>query len=222
MSAGRVPGVVLILTDRAVELRSTLEPTAWLVLEEMAMSAHIVDGVAVSKLSVRTLADRLGRSKDAMARALRNLSGAGLIERLEERDDFSGRFVSVHYCVDLRAAGLRLPSADVGPSNTPTNSPSNSPTHTQRVPPLDPSGPPTRGQSLASAVAMSGGTSTPDLRHLPPPPSSPTSTDLHRGAAPGPSRTDPDRRDTAGTHGRARSRPDPARPDTLWHDTDRG
>jgi hypothetical protein len=222
MSAGRVPGVVLILTDRAVELRSTLEPTAWLVLEELAINARIVDGVAVSKLSVRTLADRLGRSKDAMARALRNLTSAGLIERLEERDDFSGRFLSVHYCVDLRAAGLRLPSADAVPSNTPTNSPTNSPTHTQRVPELDPSRPTTQGRSLASAVAMSGEAKTPDLRHLPPPPSSPSSTNLHPGAAPGPSRRDPDRRDTAGSHGRARSRPDPVGPDTLWRDTDRG
>jgi len=158
MSAGRVPGVVLVLTDRALELRPTLEPTTWLVLEELAITARVVDGVAVSRLSVRSLAERLGRSKDAMARALRLLTDIGLIERLEERDDVSGRFVSVHYCVDLRTAGL------------------------------------------------------------PPPPSSPSSTNLHPGAAPGRSRRDPDRQDTVGTHDRPTYPRDPAGPDTLWPD----
>lgn len=210
MSAGRVPGVVLVLTDRALELRPTLEPTTWLVLEELAITARVVDGVAVSRLSVRSLAERLGRSKDAMARALRLLTDIGLIERLEERDDVSGRFVSVHYCVDLRTAGLRLPSTDEGPTS--------SPPRPVRAQSLDASGPATHGHSVTSVAAVTGATNTPDRQHLPPPPSSPSSTNLHPGAAPGRSRRDPDRQDTVGTHDRPTYPRDPAGPDTLWPD----
>lgn len=213
MSAGRVTGVVLIVTDRALELRSTLEPTAWLVLEELAISARIVDGLAVSTLSVRLLAERLGRSKDAMARALRHLAEVGLIERLEERDDFSGRFVSVHYCVDLRAAGLRLPAADEGsvdPSPQLHQDPRRNKSRSAR-----------RDHSAASIATVTGATGTDGQQHRLPSSGSPESTNLHPGAAPVRSRPDSDRRDTVGTDDRSTYRRDPDEPDTLWHDTDR-
>ena len=54
MSAGRVPGVVLILTDRALELRQTLEPTAWLVLEELVIDCHMDGATATSPQTFQT------------------------------------------------------------------------------------------------------------------------------------------------------------------------
>jgi hypothetical protein len=210
MSAGHVPGVVLLLTGRAVELRPTLEPTAWFALEELAISARIVDGLAVSTLSVRVLAKRLGRSKDAMARALRHLAEVGLIERLEERDDFSGRFVGVHYCVDLRAAGLRLPSAEEGPTEPST--------HLHEDQGRTKSGPIRRDHSTASVATATGATDTDGHQHRVPPSGSSESTNLHPGAAPGQSRRDPDRQATVGTHDRPTYPSDPAGPDTLWPD----
>jgi len=106
---------VLVLTERAASVRASLEPTAWLVLEELALRSNLIDGQAVAEQSVRTAAESLGRSKDAVARALRQLVAAGLVARAEERHGFSGRFVGVRYIVDLRLAGLRLPADPVAP-----------------------------------------------------------------------------------------------------------
>ena len=110
---------VLVLTDRAASVRASLEPTAWVVLEELALRADLIDGQAVAEQSVRTVADSLGRSKDAVARALRQLATAGLVARAEERHGFSGRFVGVRYVVDLRLAGLRLPADPVTSTDVP-------------------------------------------------------------------------------------------------------
>ena len=112
-------GTVRVLTDRAASVRASLEPTAWVVLEELALRSDLIDGQAVAEQSVRTVADSLGRSKDAVARALRQLVAAGLVARAEERHGFSGRFVGVRYVVDLRLAGLRLPADAVAPVDVP-------------------------------------------------------------------------------------------------------
>jgi hypothetical protein len=115
VSGPRAEQPVLVLTQGALAVRSMLEPTAWLVLEELALRAEHVDGQAVAEQSARTIAESVGRSKDAVARALRQLTDVGLIERAESRHGFSGRFTGGHYVVDLRAAGLRLPAAHVAP-----------------------------------------------------------------------------------------------------------
>jgi len=112
-------GTVLVLTDRAASVRASLEPTAWVVLEELALRADLIDGQAVAEQSVRTVAESLGRSKDAVARALRQLAIAGLVARAEERHGFSGRFVGVRYVVDLRLAGLRIPADPVTSTDVP-------------------------------------------------------------------------------------------------------
>lgn len=113
VTGARVEQPVLVLTERALAVRAALEPTAWIVLEELAMRAVHLDGQAVAEQSARTVAESVGRSKDAVARALRQLTEAGLVERGESRHGFSGRFTGGHYVVDLRAAGLRLPAAPV-------------------------------------------------------------------------------------------------------------
>lgn len=69
---------VLVLTERALAVRSALEPTAWIVIEELAGRAVLVDGQIVAEQSARTVAESVGRSKDAVARALRQLTDAGL------------------------------------------------------------------------------------------------------------------------------------------------
>ena len=117
--AQRPERTVLVLTERALVVRASLEPTAWLVLEELALQASSIDGQVVAEQSVRTLAVALGRSKDAVARALRQLLDIGLVERDESRHGFSGRFVGVHYVIDLRAAGLRLPAEPVSAATLP-------------------------------------------------------------------------------------------------------
>jgi hypothetical protein len=104
---------VLVLTDQALAVRARLEPTAWIVLEELAVQATHVDGQAVAEQSARSIAESVGRSKDAVARALRTLLAEELIERGESRHGFSGRFAGMHYVVDLRAAGLRLPAEPI-------------------------------------------------------------------------------------------------------------
>lgn len=119
MTGVRAEQPVLVLTEQALAVRAALEPTAWIVLEELAMCAVHVDGQALAEQSARTVADSVGRSKDAVARALRQLTAAGLIERGESRHGFSGRFTGGHYVVDLRATGLRLPAAPVAAPTAP-------------------------------------------------------------------------------------------------------
>ena len=59
----------------------------------------------------RAVAGRVGRSKDAVARALRVLTEAGVVARVEHRDELSGRFDVAEYAVDLAAAGLAVTDA---------------------------------------------------------------------------------------------------------------
>jgi len=119
VTGGQPERTVLVVTDRAASVRASLEPTAWVVVEELALRSDLIDGQAVAEQSVRTLAESLGRSKDAVARALRQLVAAGLVARVEERHGFSGRFVGVRYVVDLRLAGLRLPADAVASIDVP-------------------------------------------------------------------------------------------------------
>lgn len=97
----------LVVTAAAGGVRSSLEPVAWLVLEELALRATIVHGLVVAEDSSRSLAVALGRSKDSVSRALRLVVEAGLVEHVAERDLRSGQYRSGRYLLDLRAAGLR-------------------------------------------------------------------------------------------------------------------
>jgi DNA-binding transcriptional ArsR family regulator len=99
--------VLLGLTERAIEVRRSLEPMAWLVLEELALS---LPDTPLRPVGVRSIALALGRSPDAVARALRSLIGDGLVERTSERDEWSGRFGASTYTVDLIGAGLQVPA----------------------------------------------------------------------------------------------------------------
>jgi len=98
----------LVVTARAAPLRRSLTPSAWVVLEELALGA---DAVGVATTSSRRLAGDRGMSKDTASRAMQRLIAAGLVERIERRDDSTGRFGAIAYRVDLAAAGLLVQPA---------------------------------------------------------------------------------------------------------------
>lgn len=103
-----LPEPALVVTPAAGSWRRDLVPTAWLVLEELAIGAS-EEGLLST--NVRRLGAALGLSKDTVARALRVLIAAGLVERVDERDGASGRFGAVVYLVDRASAGLRITDA---------------------------------------------------------------------------------------------------------------
>lgn len=111
-------GVVLVGPDCAAT-RQALDPTAWVVLEELVVTGGAVTGGAmvVVSTSVRELAGRLGLSKDTVAAALRRLAGTGVVWREDERDGRSGRFGHSRYVIDLTATGMRL--AEPGAAGSP-------------------------------------------------------------------------------------------------------
>lgn len=103
------PNGRLVVTGRAAPLRRLLTPSAWVVLEELALGA---DALGVATTNSRRLAGDLGLSKDTVSRAMQRLIAAGLVERIEHRDDSTGRFGAIAYRVDLAAAGLLVQPAD--------------------------------------------------------------------------------------------------------------
>ena len=101
-------------------VRVAVGPAAWFVLEALAADAPPGCPAIRFRGGTRVVAGRVGRSKDAVARALRALTEAGPVRRVEHRDELSGRFDVVEYVVDLAAAGLAVTDAvslrRVGPS----------------------------------------------------------------------------------------------------------
>ncbi len=97
----------LTVLPAASSVRRALAPSAWLVLEELALS---FDGEGTATTNVRLLAAELGMSKDTVARALQRLIAAGLVERTEYRGLGTGQFGTVAYRVELVAAGLEVAS----------------------------------------------------------------------------------------------------------------
>jgi hypothetical protein len=100
---------ILVLTEPALQVRRSLEPTAWLVLEELVLRSDALRPLAPVRVDVRSLATALGRSKDAVARALQILIESGLVERHSSRDELTGRFGAASYRIDLHSSGLRRP-----------------------------------------------------------------------------------------------------------------
>lgn len=99
---------LLIDLDTAGLVRAQAGPIGWLVLE--AIASHAAPGRAVVEVrcSSRSLAAIVGVSKDSVARAIRCLIDAGIVERVDHREERSGRFSSTTYRVDLASAGLTV------------------------------------------------------------------------------------------------------------------
>ena len=113
------PDRALVVSPAAGPWRQVLPPSAWLVFEELAFGAS-EDGVLST--NVRQLGAGLGLSKDTVARALRVLIQAGLVERVDERDTRSGRFGPAVYRVHRAAAGLTVTEPRPNPSAVPAGS----------------------------------------------------------------------------------------------------
>ena len=76
------PEPAVVLTRAACSAKAALGPTAWVVLEELALGAELgSDGRLVVITSVRRLGAALGLDKDTVARALARLSAAGFVLR---------------------------------------------------------------------------------------------------------------------------------------------
>jgi hypothetical protein len=92
----------LIVGPGALELIRQVGPTAWAVLE---LAVARGDG-RVSAVSARRVAAELGVAKDTAARALRALTGAGLLDPMPRRRS-GGRFepggYRLHVPVDVLA-----------------------------------------------------------------------------------------------------------------------
>lgn len=111
---------VLILGPAAASVRRTLTPTAWVVLEHLAMTAGEQAGKTVSHESVRRIADALDLAKDTVARALRCLADAGLAVYVPGRS-CDGRFAPSHYRLTV-PPDLFLEVAPESPATKPTRS----------------------------------------------------------------------------------------------------
>ena len=99
---------LVIRVDDVVCLRRTVGPLAWVLLEVLASNSEPGAGSTRVRYSSRSLAEEVGVSKDSVARALRVLTEAGVVFRVDHRDELSGRFVATSYAVDLQAAGLEV------------------------------------------------------------------------------------------------------------------
>jgi hypothetical protein len=116
---------LVIDLDTAGSVRAQAGPIGWLVLE--AIAAHAPPGRTVVEVrcSSRSLAAIVGVSKDSVARAFRCLIDAGIVERVDHREERSGRFSSTTYRVDLASAGLTViaVSHDAAPATTASDAP---------------------------------------------------------------------------------------------------
>jgi DNA-binding transcriptional ArsR family regulator len=99
---------LVIDIETAAVVRAQSGPIGWLVLEEIATHAPPGRAVVEVRCSSRSLAAVLGVSKDSVARAFRSLTDAGSVERVDHREERSGRFSSTTYRVDLASAGITV------------------------------------------------------------------------------------------------------------------
>lgn len=75
----------LVLSAGSVEVRRRLDPTAWVVFEQLLFESTDHGDVWVASVPVRSLATQLGLAKDTVARALTRLRVAGLVDASQSR-----------------------------------------------------------------------------------------------------------------------------------------
>ena len=102
----------VLLRAAAMDLRRSLRPVVWVVLEELALVAVEVDGVFVAAASARAVAARLGLDPATAASALRTLRERDLVE-LTRAPEPSGRFgLSVYRLHRLPGVEVLAPCGD--------------------------------------------------------------------------------------------------------------
>jgi DNA-binding transcriptional ArsR family regulator len=109
----------LVVTAASRGARADLGPTAWAVLEDLALDGQSdPEGHLVAATNVRRIAIHLGISKDTAARALARLADAGLVVRSPRRRSTNGAFVSSAYVLRLSPGlGLTLTGSAPGPAS---------------------------------------------------------------------------------------------------------
>jgi hypothetical protein len=104
------------------ELRRLLRPIEWVVLEDVALDA-VADGAGalVAATSARQVAEHLGLTPGAAARALARLRSEGLLVHAQEAGP-AGRFGLSAYVLStvpgLDVVGADVPAGAVGPGTT--------------------------------------------------------------------------------------------------------
>ncbi len=111
------PEPELVVTPDCRAVRATVGPVAWVVLEELALTATRGRSLETAT-TVRDLAAAVGLSKDTVASGLRRLMKHGLVTRLAQRDRHSGCFGSSVYRLHLAGSGLTHNPPD-GPTPDP-------------------------------------------------------------------------------------------------------
>lgn len=112
----------IVLTAGTVELRRRLDPTAWVVFEQLLLESADCGGVCRASVSVRSLAAQLGVAKDTVARALNRLHRDGLVDASQSRTA-TGVFATGIYTVSIPpciTVDDHNPPATPSPSITPT------------------------------------------------------------------------------------------------------
>ena len=106
--------VVVVLRPASRELRRRLRPIEWVVLEDVALDARADDhGVVVASTSARAVAEHLGLTPGAAARALAGLRAAGLVTHARQAGP-AGRFGLSAYVL-APVPGLAIIDADDAP-----------------------------------------------------------------------------------------------------------
>lgn len=87
----------LVVGPGATALRHRLDPTAWVVLEELLLASTGPTDACTASVSVRVLAARLGLAKDTVARALVRLRATGLVIATHQARATGGAFATGAY-----------------------------------------------------------------------------------------------------------------------------
>jgi DNA-binding transcriptional MocR family regulator len=106
----------LLVGPSSTALRRRLGPTAWMVLEEIALRSTVVGERRVARVSIRTLAGSLGMAKDTVARAVRRLRSAGVVTGVQQRNA-SGVFDTGVYVITVDPAILAVKTPSAQPSS---------------------------------------------------------------------------------------------------------
>lgn len=110
----------LELTQACRPVRAAVGPVAWVVLEELAATGERSSSTVRSSTTVRQLGSDLRLSKDTVAAALRRLIDDELVQRVDERNDTSGKFGGSTYVIDLTSIGMTTSRRD-DPRPTPSD-----------------------------------------------------------------------------------------------------
>ena len=131
---------LLIDVATAAAVRESVGPISWVVLEAIASLAPPGAGVVEVECSARSLAGLVRVSKDTVARSLASMIALGVVERVDHRDELSGRFLSATYRVDMSTVGISVvvpkPAESASTTSAPTRSPRSKPCRSAQPPQL--------------------------------------------------------------------------------------